>query len=403
MHDVVKSLKKTVTSSISNINKEIKKRSRKISFKDVIYYSCLLIGNNQSYDDTNTILKVDNILDVSNAALIKYKNKIDCSYFNELNNDILDHIYNEFDVTRLIAVDGTNIVLDESLKEYNFKLSNNNHYCTALISTLFDVTLGVPINYYLSKNDCERSALRCQFEYLKETDILIMDRGYYSLKLLFELYNLGINVIFRLRTGLSVLNKLDLCDDATVVLKHEGKKIQFRVLKYTVNKNIYYIGTTIYDKSIKYFKDTYWKRWKVEVNFKYSKYNLSMNNIKSKSENSVTQDIYIHNLIFIITGYIKYHLEEDICENYNINVTSLLKILINKILYLFLYKNSTSKNIDEIIRIFDIIKESLIYVRTDRHYKRIRYKPSTKWNINGNRYSRDPDRTKKPSKKSSKK
>lgn len=159
--------------------------------------------------------------------------------------------------------------------------------------------------------------------------------------------------------------------------------------KYTINDNIYYIRTTIYDKGINYFKDTYWKRWKVEVNFKHSKYNLSMNNIKSKSENSVTQDICIHNLIFIISGYIKYHLEEDLSEKYSITVTSLLKIIINKVLYLTLYKNSTVKNIDELLRIFNIIKESLIYVRPSRHYKRIRYKPSTKWNINGNRYAGD--------------
>ena len=77
-----------------------------------------------------------------------------------------------------------NVINNESLKKYDFNLSKNNHYCTALISTLFDVTLGIPINYYLSKNTCERSALRHQFKYLNKSDILIMDRGYYSIKLL---------------------------------------------------------------------------------------------------------------------------------------------------------------------------------------------------------------------------
>ena len=45
MREIVESLKKTV---VTSINKEINKRSRNISFKDVIYYPCLLIGNNQS-------------------------------------------------------------------------------------------------------------------------------------------------------------------------------------------------------------------------------------------------------------------------------------------------------------------------------------------------------------------
>ena len=40
----------------------------------------------------------------------------------------------------------------------------------------------MPINYKLSTHESERDALRKQFQYLKKTDILIMDRGYYSKK-----------------------------------------------------------------------------------------------------------------------------------------------------------------------------------------------------------------------------
>lgn len=58
-------------------NKEIRKRSKENSFKDVIYYSMLLIGNDQSYDKINAILK----------------NNIHSNIFNNLNNQLLDYIY----------------------------------------------------------------------------------------------------------------------------------------------------------------------------------------------------------------------------------------------------------------------------------------------------------------------
>ena len=45
MNLLVKNLKKCVNLSIHKINKEIKIRSRKISFDDII----LVLGNNQSY------------------------------------------------------------------------------------------------------------------------------------------------------------------------------------------------------------------------------------------------------------------------------------------------------------------------------------------------------------------
>ena len=134
MFELVKKFKKCLMTSINNINKEIKKRSRNISFKDVIYYFCILIGNNQSYDDVNANLKINNILNVSKTALIKYKKNIDCDFFIEINNCLLKHIYCD-DNKRLLAVDGTIIVLEKSLKKYGFKMSRNGNYCITLIST----------------------------------------------------------------------------------------------------------------------------------------------------------------------------------------------------------------------------------------------------------------------------
>lgn len=60
---------------------------------------------------------------------------------------------------RLLAVDGTNIFLQESSKTNGSKISRNNNYCTALISAIFNIDLEMPINYTLSLKNCERKTL----------------------------------------------------------------------------------------------------------------------------------------------------------------------------------------------------------------------------------------------------
>ena len=106
-----------------------------------------------------------------------------------------------------------------------------------------------------------------------------------------------------------------------------------------------------------------------------------MNNIKSKTKNGIEQDIYLHNFIFIVSSYFKYYLQNSINKNYKINVSSHLKLIINNILYLLFYKNNTKGNINNILKILNISKENLVYTNFNRHYERIRKKPSSSVNM----------------------
>ena len=67
---------------------------------------------------------------------------------------------------------------------------------------------------------------------------------------------------------------------------NDDLQIKLRMLKYKINKDDYYILTTLIDKnkySIDCLKNLYKKRWNIETDFRYSKYNLSMENITSES------------------------------------------------------------------------------------------------------------------------
>src|SRR5579883_3285730 len=188
--------KKIMLNTINSIDSDIEGRDREIAFKDVIYYSSYLIGKNESYSSVNIHLKHKNILDVSDDALIKKRGSISSVYFKKVNDSLLDYIYKDQN-RRILAVDGTNITLLKCLSKFNLKINDTGNYCSALISSLIDVEREILINYNLCVHKDERLALRKQFCYLREGDILIMDRGYFSYDLLYELYMLGVKPLFR--------------------------------------------------------------------------------------------------------------------------------------------------------------------------------------------------------------
>ena len=125
-------------------------------------------------------------------------------------------------------------------------------------------------------------------------------------------------------------------------ITYDNKKIKFRIITYKINDNDYFLGTTIMNKTISYFKNIYWKRWRTEINFRESKYLLSLNNIQSKNINKVNQDIYSHNILSIIYSYFRNQLEKTLPIGKFINTKNLLFLIMSNLLYLIFYKKMTS-------------------------------------------------------------
>ena len=109
-----------------------------------------------------------------------------------------------------------------------------------------------------------------------------------------------------------------------------NKNIKNRIINYRVDnsEDEYYLLTNL-TCSIDELKNLYWKRWQVEIHFKESKYNLSL-----KTENSLIQEIYIHNLIFILYYYFKFDIDNPLLKSkYKINN----KADLGNLIYLFLF------------------------------------------------------------------
>ena len=370
---------KLLRTNIISEEETIEGRHRKITFTDIIYCITHLSLNN-SYYITNMNMFINNILDVSVSALIKKRDTISSKHFKLINECLLNKIY-KYGNVRILGVDGTYIPLSIELKNEGFSTNPNNTYCIALLSSIYDINREIIVDYYLCKTRNEREGLLNQLKYLNENDILLLDRGYYSLDLMYSLHNINVKFIFRLTKNLNYVKVLkNKNQESTITTFYRNKiKIKMRIIKYEIDEKKYYLGTNILNHSNEYFKHLYYKRWCIETHFRTSKYVLSLINIKSLSYGKVLQDIYIHQLIFIIVGFLKENLQRYIKTDCKINTKLLINTTINYLIYYMLYVNFGVSIKDKIVQIFNKIIDSHTKIRKNRSYDRKRIKPVSKF------------------------
>lgn len=382
----IKELQKILNTNIKNINDKIIKRDRKINFKEILYGSIYKCINNTSYQDVSSRINLDFIkrnIDktITNTAFIKKRNNIPNEYFLDINDSFVNYIFKNDNKPRIYAVDGSFINLFKNFDKYDFMYASKNEtYCQGIISCLYDINNKMPINYFLLKTKDERKAFRNQIKYLRYGDTVIFDRGYYSYDLVEKLELIGVNYIFRLKSDkkeVKIMNKDNITDFTFI-----NKKINNRIVHYRVDNSEedYYLLTNL-NKSLDELKDLYWRRWQVEIHFKESKYNLSLKTINLKTENSLMQEIYIHNLIFILYYYFKIDDENPILKSkYKINNKVGIKIFSENIIYLLIYNKITDKCFKIIKKIIIIIGKNLQYVQViKKNNERKRIRPYAKW------------------------
>lgn len=368
-------MKNKINILINKLDKEYIKRESKITIKNIFYGLIYKSLNNNSYDDVTNMINNKNIengiynkIFTSEAFIIK-KNKIDSKYFLDLNDSLINSIYNNDTEERLLAVDGSTLDLSKKFSRYNFPFaSQNKTYCKGYLSCLIDINNKIPINYNLSIKNNERESFIEQFKYLKKNDIIILDRGYYSEELLVYLENINVKYIFRVKKSLNIIK--NIFDKDEYIYEENG--IKRRLIKYIIDKQEYYLITNLFNKTIDDLKNKYWSRWDVEINFKKAKFNLSLETINCKLLNSLQQDIYVNQLIFILYYYInlKTNIELKSENKCKINDKSGIKNFIENTCYILINKNITKKQKIIIEQQFKNINNSKFYIQANRHFQR---------------------------------
>ena len=387
-----------LNSKLNEIGKQIFKYKSIVTFKD-LFYIISLVNNNSlsSYSIIIDKLNTEEKLDVTKSAIIKKRKKCQSKYFQQINDHLLDFIYKDTP-SRLLAVDSTLIYVYQKLQDEGVSLCLNNHYCKLRINAIFDVDSRIPINYIIG-NQSERPLLEQQMNILKSGDIVLHDRGYYSDKLL-VLYHLSkADAIFRINETAANIKLFKKYSNDFVINKYFHKEdinIKIRYIKYKINtgkgNRNYYICTTLTNSTkfnYNYFIESYNKRWAIETHFNQTKYDFSLNNIKSKSLNNVKQDIYINQSLSIINSYIEHKLTPFIKKSFNekteyckINSKSCINLL-NGGFRILLYESNTLNSHKYFSSMTKTLIKSAMIIKKFRSYDRIRKKPRSKWTLKG--------------------
>lgn len=211
-----------------------------------------------------------------------------------------------------------------------------------------------------------------------------MDGGYYSQELIGILIDRKINFVFRLPSNNLFIN--DHGSDKFDIISTNNNTAKCKIVNFTknINNQIVYLLTNLINHNTKTLTDHFWYRWEVETDFRKLKYDIMYERIRSKSEKQVMIDIKILNFIGIVSGCLEKYCKPK--AGHKINFKNLLELLFTHLLHIILYKKITKDIFAKILSIMEIITTTVEIIRKKRRYQRRRVFPSTKWNINGNRF-----------------
>ena len=268
----------------------------------------------------------------------------------------------------------------------------NAKYCKCLLTSIFNVKTNMSYMMNVSKLMNERQHIMNMINdsnFIKKGSVFIFDGGYYSEELLNFMLEKGMIPIFRLKHNLDICQKLDkenkLSDEVTI-----NKNIM-NLVKYTVDKENFYLLTSDMSLTVDKLKTLYWLRWTVEEFYKKVKHTMKGEFYNVSSDNILKQSIYSQQFVSMYTQIMTL-----ISKKYNINLTKkrknskpyvnreicvnfkeALNICVNELLYILFFNKSNT--ISDIIFILNRISNSTYIKIPNRKYKRIAIRFTSKW------------------------
>lgn len=369
-----------------------------------------------------------NINKVTKGAFSKARAKLDPWAFIRLKDIVTTIFYqgtnykkwhNQF---RLVGADGSKVGLPNHpsvKKEFGvqgFGPNADKEQSLAVCSVLYDCLNLMPLDAHIAHSQTgERELLLRHLEHVKETDLLLLDRGYPCLWLLFLLTAKKINFCMRIKKDwwLKIENfykseqndslvtfelpKKDYAKlDAFPELRDKAITCRLAKVKLDTGEDEILCTSLIDQQEYKQeeFKDLYHCRWAQEEGYKLLKARIEIERFSGKTALAVKQDFHAKILLMALTSAFSFPIEEKVREEYKaderrkhnqkINRTNALATMRKISIPLFL-KNCCSKIIGCILHYFDetvrLAREIIRPNRSSpRHHKQKRkyymnYKP----------------------------
>lgn len=363
------------------------------------------------------VLRADfSVQHVSKSALTHSRKKLKPEAFKELNKIGSDSFYqNAAYITwlgfRLLSIDGSTVLLPkhESIKEefgtVNFGPYADSPRSIATLSMLYDVLNLLTLDIQLGRYEISERELALQ--HLKSVqpgkDLILLDRGYPSLSLMFELQAQGIDYCMRMQENwwLEVREMIALGETDKVVTFKLPLKSKSLLAQYgTDNDQIKcrlvvleledgakeVLCTSVLDADrLPYdcFLSLYHCRWNIEEAYKLYKCRVKLEAFSGKTAKAVKQDIYAKAFMMTTMAVLAFPIEEKIKKEqeqhqqrkhrYKINRTNAVALVREICSTLFI-----TKMVAAALKAFDnIMKATIDMVRPNRKFprKKLRKRP----------------------------
>lgn len=290
-----------------------------------------------------------NLRKITKGAFSQARAKLKYEAFIELNNSVVNTFYSEapylvWNNMRLLAIDGTRLILPrhqsviEEFGEHSFGPKADSKRSLALGSFLYDpinlLTLDAQIAPYASS---EREQLHRHLAKVQSGDLLLLDRGYPSLGIIFLLVAKGIQFCMRMKEDwwLNIKEFSESGKDEDIVFFNLPKKDQNQIKEYPEmfekeiscrlvrvdlpNGEKEILCTSLLDKEkypLEDIAELYHYRWNEEEGYKLFKSRLEIENFSGKTALAVKQDFFAKVFIMSLCANLAFPIEEKVRKEY---------------------------------------------------------------------------------------
>ncbi|MCF6364568.1 MAG: IS4 family transposase [Bacteroidales bacterium] len=324
------------------------------------------------------------IREATKGAFSQARAKLNEWGFIRLNEIAADTFYSQSEYYvwnghRLLAVDGTRLMLPNhktvkaEFGECSFGPKADSKRSMALASMLYDVLNQISIDAQLApfkspgaKKSSEQALLQKHMKKLIPNDLLLLDRGYPSLALFFQLKAQSVEFCIRMKGSWwkevrkfressekeKIVNfSLPGKDEQTLSEYSEftDRTIKCRLIKIELDSGeIEILCTSLTDKE-KYpygqFKELYHFRWNEEEAYKLLKNRIELENFSGKTAKAVKQDFHAKIFLLTLSAAYAHPIEERVKEKYKADEKRKYSQKINR-------TNSIAKTKDILIGMF---------------------------------------------------
>ena len=290
------------------------------------------------------------IRETTKGAFSQARAKLNAWAFVRLNEVVVDSFYNgaeyyQWNRMRLLAVDGTRLMLPNhpSIKkefgECSFGPNADSPRSMGIGSILYDVLNHISIDAQLApyKKSSEKVLLESHMEKLASNDLLLLDRGYPSIVLFYQLMARGVEFCVRMKGSWwkevrafresgekERIVSFSLPEKDRKKLKDYpewlDKDIECRLIRVELDLGeTEILCTSLMDIKTcphEQFKELYHYRWNEEEAYKLLKNRIELEDFSGKTAKAVRQDFHAKIFLLTLSAAYAHPIEEKVREEY---------------------------------------------------------------------------------------